>query len=58
MNDVRVDSTDRPKTPKNVTSQNATFEIPRFEMSKFELPAAIRDLAEKGGAPRPRRTTK
>jgi phasin len=47
---VRVDSTARPATPKNVTSPNATFEIPRFEMPKFELPAAIRDLAEKGGA--------
>ena len=25
---VRVDSTARPKTPKNVTFPNATFEIP------------------------------
>ena len=35
----------RPKAPMNVTSPNATFEMP-----KFEMPAAIRDLAEKGGA--------
>ena len=45
---MRVDSTARPKTPKNVTSPNVTFEIPRFETPKFEMPATIRDLAEKG----------
>jgi phasin len=42
---ITVDATTNPKAPKNVPPPNAAFEMP-----KFEMPAAVRDLAEKGGA--------
>ncbi|MGC2332850.1 MAG: phasin family protein [Candidatus Acidiferrales bacterium] len=42
---IRVDPTSKSKAPKNVTSPS----VPKFEMPKFG-PAAIRNLAKKGGA--------
>src|SRR5947208_970415 len=40
---MRVGATTKPKTPQSAASLGTTFEIP-----KFEIPAAVRELAEKG----------
>src|SRR5664279_1861213 len=36
--------------PKPVATSASAFEMPKFEMSKMEVPAAFREVAEKGVA--------